>query len=137
MSLKRNLLIGGAGFAAFIVASSLAAVLNSVVSALVPGRSSDPPGQMEESLEEKAQRETAEQKAKDDAEKEKQESPSKTTPEPSTPESSSTSESKTESEVQPASPPPPPPVPTPGPGNLGYEPPQYTSSGAGGPGNLN
>lgn len=137
MSLRRNLLIGGAGFAAFIVASSLAAVLNSVVGALVPGRSADPPGHMEESLEEKAKRETAEQKAKDETEKEKQESPSKTTPELPTSEIVSASESKDDSSPQPAPVTNNPPAPSSGPGNLGYEPPQYIPSGAGGPGNLN
>lgn len=135
MGLRRTLLIGGAGFAAFIVASSLTAVINTVVSSLVPGASSDKPGLMKESLEEKAKRETAEQKSKDEAEKEKQQSVSQKTSEGSSAEVVDSSEVKPDPLPQAA--PQPPRSPTPGPGNLGYQPPQYTPFNAGGPGNLN
>lgn len=141
MTTRRTIGLGLLGLAGFVLASVLIALANTLVGALIPTQKPDPPGQLVESIEDKAKREAAEQKAKDAAEAKKQES----TPPAPTPESSSAPD---EAQSQPSNVssgegayyppvPPPPRAPVSGPGNLGYEPPRYYPSGGTGPGNMN
>ena len=53
----KKVLIVAAGAAAFVVAAVAATLINSVVSALIPGRSPDPPGKLDPSPEEKSKAE--------------------------------------------------------------------------------
>lgn len=57
MTLLKKLTIGAAGLAAFVVAAALVSIISSMVSALMPGRSPDAPGKLDEPPEEKSRRE--------------------------------------------------------------------------------
>jgi hypothetical protein len=57
MTLIKKVALGAAGIAGFVVACVAAALLSSVVSALVPGRSPDAPGELDETIEDRARRE--------------------------------------------------------------------------------
>lgn len=57
MTVIKKVALGAAGIAGFVAACVLAALLSSVVSALVPGRSPDAPGKLDETIEERARRE--------------------------------------------------------------------------------
>jgi hypothetical protein len=53
----KKVAIGAAGLGAFIVAAILVSLISSIVSALIPGRSPDPPGQLDQPIEEKSKQE--------------------------------------------------------------------------------
>ena len=57
MTIIKKVALGAAGLAGFVVAAILATLLSSVVSALVPGRSPDAPGKLDETIEDRARRE--------------------------------------------------------------------------------
>jgi hypothetical protein len=141
MSIRRNAVYVIGGLVAFVAASTLMAVSTTVVDALIPQKKSDPPGEMQETLEEKGKRLAAEEKSKNDkemgtTEQREEESASVSVSE----ENQSASESSGESVVvsTPSAPPTPPaPAPASGPGNMGHEPQYYPPSAPGGPGNLN
>lgn len=141
MSFRRNAVYVVGGLVAFVAASALMAVSTTVVNALIPQNKPDPPGEMQETLEDKGKRLAAEEAARNKAEKKdsgKEDAPTQTAAE--SPESPTVTESSGESAVVSApAPPPPPPAPAParGPGNMGYEPQYYPTPSAGGPGNLN
>lgn len=141
MSFRRNAFYVVGGLAAFVVASTLMAVSTTVVNALIPQKEPDPPGEMQETLEDKGKRLAAEAAARNKEEKKAagQEEPATETAVKS-PESPTVTEGSGESAVVSApTPPPAPPAPAParGPGNMGYEPQYYPTPSAGGPGNLN
>lgn len=141
MSFRRNAVYVVGGLVAFVAASALMAVSTTVVNALIPQNKPDPPGEMQETLEDKGKRLAAEEAARNKAEKKaagQEEAPTQTATE--SPESPTVTESSGESGVVSApAPPPSPPAPAParGPGNMGYEPQYYPTPSAGGPGNLN
>ena len=51
----KKLIILGAGVGAFLVAAVAVSLISSIVSALIPGRSPDPPGKLEQPIEEATQ----------------------------------------------------------------------------------
>jgi len=139
MSFRRNAAYVVGGLVAFVAASTLMAVSTTVVNALIPQKKTDPPGELQETLEDKGKRLAAEEAERNKAEKKPTETEEKAT---ETSNQSPESPTVTQSSGEPAvvsSPPPPPPAPAParGPGNMGYEPQYYPTPSAGGPGNLN
>lgn len=139
MSIRRNAVYVIGGLFAFVAASALMAVSNTVVNALIPQKKPDPPGALQETLEDKGKRLAAEE-----AERNKKEKKDSGEAQAETAKESTESEPVTEAPgesvvVSTPTPPPPPPAPAParGPGNMGYEPQYYPPSAPGGPGNLN
>ena len=131
----KKILIVAAGAAAFVVAAVAAALINSVVSALVPGRSPDPPGKLDPYPEDKSKAEWKETVG------ESQETKSDTTPTPAPKQDPVTTEEKPSGPAPEYLPEPPRAVaqPTPpraatGPGNL--DAPLYSPPPQVGPGNL-
>lgn len=57
MTLIKKVALGAAGLAGFVVAVALLTIVSSLVSALIPGRSPDAPGKLDETIEERAKRE--------------------------------------------------------------------------------
>lgn len=57
MTLFKKLTIGAAGLAAFVVAAALVSIISTMVSALIPGRSPDAPGKLDQPPEEKSKQE--------------------------------------------------------------------------------
>ena len=130
----KKLLLVGAGLGAFVVAAVAVSLISSIVSALIPGRSPDPPGKLEQPIEEKA---TADYKATLNPQPQTNAAPAETqTPAPQ----AALQESPVPQEI---SPPPAsvrvaPPAPrSSGPGNFD-SPPSYTGGGiySIGPGNM-
>ena len=134
MSIKRNLVLIAIGGVAFVFASALSVVVNSVVRSVTGTPQPDPPAQMKETPEARAKREA---KAAPKAE-----SVTSSKTEVKEQSVSDKSQSETGPSVEPVSSPPtyapPPPPRAVGPGNLGYEPvPYYPPPVQTGPGNLN
>jgi hypothetical protein len=131
--MRRNLLLVGAGLIAFIIAGASLSLIQMVISALIPGRSPDPPGQIDPPLEQQLTKDQASEKEAPTAQAvspdttAKQESPPAVVPVETPPE--------TVPFPQPQ-PMPPPPPPVSGPGNFNAPQPYYTPSGASGPGNM-
>lgn len=57
MTIIKKVALGAAGITGFVVAAILATLVSSMVSALVPGRSPDAPGKLDETIEDRARRE--------------------------------------------------------------------------------
>jgi hypothetical protein len=135
MSIKRNLVLIAIGGVAFVFASALSVVVNSLVRSVTGTPQPDPPAQMKETPEAKAKREA---KA---TSKEENTASSKTEVKDQAISDKSQSEIGLSGETAASPPPPyapPPPPRAVGPGNLGYEPaPYYPPPVQTGPGNLN
>lgn len=139
MSIRRNAAYVIGGLFAFVAASALMAVSNTVVNALIPQKKPDPPGVLQETLEEKGKRLAAEEAARNKTEKKDSGEAQVETTKESTGSESAVADREEPVVVSTPSPPPPPPAPAParGPGNMGYEPQYPPPSAPGGPGNLN
>lgn len=130
----KKLLLVGAGLGAFVVAAVAVSLISSIVSALIPGRSPDPPGKLEQPIEEKA---TADYKATLNPQSQTNAAPTETqTPAPQ----SATQDFPVPQESAPLPAPVPAAPPAPrssGPGNFDA-PPSYTGGGgySTGPGNM-
>ena len=130
----RKLIIVGAGLGAFLVAAVLVSIISTMVSALIPGRSPDPPGKLEPPIEEKTKQEY-EATLNPKEEPKTNESPNETSqPTPS-------QETSPPQEVIPSPAPIPvaPPAPrSSGPGNFDAPPASYSGGGiySSGPGNM-
>jgi len=137
MSTKRNIAIGVIGIGAFVVASIAATILSTAVTALIPGKSPDAPGQLDPSAEDKikAANKSAEiaKESTADSSKSQDETPTETVKQSEV----ATSPGEPISEPPPIRYQAPAPAPRPqtGPGNLNeeyYERPSFS----GGPGNM-
>lgn len=130
----KKLIVVGAGLGAFVVAAIAVSLISSIVSALIPGRSPDPPGKLEQPIEEKA---TADYKATLNPQSQTNAAPAETqTPAPQ----AATQDFPVPQESAPSPAPVPvaPPAPrSSGPGNFD-SPPSYTGGGiySSGPGNM-
>jgi len=142
MTLIKKVALGAAGLAGFIVAVALLTIVSSLVSALIPGRSPDAPGKLDESIEERAKREhkatlTNKQEPKTDESHNETVVQQEAHPEPIEP-------TVAPQEAAPASSPAPAPVsiappapPARGPGNFDAPPAPYGGGGyQSGPGNM-
>jgi hypothetical protein len=140
MNTTKKLGIIVAGFAAFVVGSVVVTLVSSAVSALVPGRTPDPPGNLEPSPEEKAKADweakmgkSQETQPKDDTKEEPTDTKEDSQPAEPPADSAQQSISEPSPPVAPPTPPrvstgpgnfdapayvPPPPPPSVGPGNL-------------------
>lgn len=130
----KKLILVGAGVGAFLVAAVAVSLISSIVSALIPGRSPDPPGKLEQPIEEATQQ----YKATLNSQSQTNAAPAETQ---TTPPQAAPQDFPVPQESTPSPPPvrvtPPAPAAN-GPGNLDL-PPSYNPSGgiySGGPGNM-
>lgn len=135
MSIKRNLVLIAIGGVAFVFASALSVVVNSLVRSVTGTPQPDPPAQMKETLEAKAKREAKAASTEQSSASSKTEIKEQAVSNNSQNEIGPSGETATPA---PSYAPPPPPPRAVGPGNLGYEPaPYYPPPVQTGPGNLN
>ena len=134
--MRRNLLLIGAGLAAFLVAGVAMSLIQMTVSALVPGRSDDPPGKLETPVDQPTKTTQDQQSSTITAENV---SPDTNTqqqvPAPTPPPPVDVIQEGANDFPQPQ-PMPQPPPPVRGPGNFNAPQPYYQPSGPAGPGNL-
>lgn len=132
MSLKRNIVIGTVAVVGFIAASTVTMLLTTALSALIPVKQVDRPGELEKSLEQKLTEQSA-TKTKSEKSESQSETPEAKAEEPVTAAPSAPAEA-TPPPPQPVAPPPQPRFTT-GPGNFDA-PSYYTPAPQTGPGNM-